>query len=302
MKPNNKLLYVHRLSNHPPALLKNIPQNINKRLTNISSNEQVFNEAIAPYQQALEESGYDFKLKFDPQPRRATRKSKARKRKITWYNPPWDSNVKTNLGRKFLLIVDKCFPKNHPLNKIFNRHTLKLSYSCMPNMKAVISSHNKNMLAQDGATAAPLQQPRTCNCRNRPECPLQGNCMQENVVYQATVATETTKQNYVGLASNFKERYRNHQTSFRHPSKRNETELSKHIWDLKDRKKSFRVKWRVLRTCKPYNNESKKCNLCLQEKYFIIFRKDLSSLNKRNELASSCRHRNRFTLKFFRIT
>ena len=158
----------------------------------ISSNEQVFNEAIAPYQQALEESGYDFKLKFDPQPRRATRKSKARKRKITWYNPPRDSNVKTNLGRKFLLIVDKCFPKNHPLNKIFNRHTLKLSYSCMPNMKAVISSHNKNMLAQDGATAAPLQQPRTCNCRNRPECPLQGNCMQENVVYQATVATETT--------------------------------------------------------------------------------------------------------------
>ena len=46
MKPNNKLLYVHRLSNHPPALLKNIPGNINKRLTEISSNEQVFNEAI----------------------------------------------------------------------------------------------------------------------------------------------------------------------------------------------------------------------------------------------------------------
>ena len=63
MKPNNKLLYVHRLSNHPPALLKNIPGNINKRLTEISSNEQVFNEAIPPYQQALEKSGYDFKLK-----------------------------------------------------------------------------------------------------------------------------------------------------------------------------------------------------------------------------------------------
>ena len=92
MKPNNKLLYVHWLSNHSPALLKNIPKNINKRLTNISSIEQVFNEAIAPYQQALEESGYDFKLKFDPEARRETRKSKAHKRKITWYNPPWDSN------------------------------------------------------------------------------------------------------------------------------------------------------------------------------------------------------------------
>ena len=112
------------------------------------------------------------------------------------------SNVKTNLGRKFLLVVDKCFPKNHPLNKIFNRHTLKLSYSCMPNMKAVISSHNKNMLPQDhGATATPLQQPRTCNCKNRSKCPLQGNCVKENVVYQATVATETTTETYVGHPS-----------------------------------------------------------------------------------------------------
>ena len=110
---------------------------------------------------------------LDPQARGATRKSKARKRKITWYNPPWDNNVKTNLGGQFLLIVDKCFPKNHPLNKIFNRHTLKLSYSCMPNMKAVITSHNKIMLAQDSATAAPSQ-PLTCNYRNKPECPLQG--------------------------------------------------------------------------------------------------------------------------------
>ena len=34
---------------------------------------------------------------------------------ITWYNPPWNCNVKTSLGKKFLHIVDKCFPKNHPL-------------------------------------------------------------------------------------------------------------------------------------------------------------------------------------------
>ena len=69
----------------------------------------------------------------------STRKSKNRKRNITWYNPPWDGKVKTNLGSKFLLIIDKCFPKDHPLNKMFNRHTLKLSFSCMPNTKVVIS-------------------------------------------------------------------------------------------------------------------------------------------------------------------
>ena len=62
MKPNNKLLYVHRQSNHPPALLKNIPLNINKRLTNISSSKEVFDAAIPPYRKALQESGYDHKL------------------------------------------------------------------------------------------------------------------------------------------------------------------------------------------------------------------------------------------------
>ena len=126
IKPNNKLLYVHRQSNHPPALLKNIPENINKRLTSISSSENVFNEAIPPYQKALDESGYTYKLTYNPQTTQAPRKRKRkRQRNITWYNPPWNSSVKTNLGRKFLNIVDKCFPKNHPLNKIFNRHTLK---------------------------------------------------------------------------------------------------------------------------------------------------------------------------------
>ena len=53
------------------------------------------------------------------------------------------NRMKTNLGRRFLNIVDRCFPKNHPLHKIFNRHTLKLSYSCRPNMKTITLSHNK---------------------------------------------------------------------------------------------------------------------------------------------------------------
>lgn len=301
MKPNNKLLYVHLQSNHPPALLKNIPQNINKRLTNISSSKEVFDEAIAPYQKAIEESGYDHKLTYNPEEKQTTRNKKNRKRNITWYNPPWDSNVKTNLGKRFLCIVDKCFPKNHPLSKIFNRHTLKLSYSCMPNMKAIIASHNKKVLSN--VTTPPTQQSdKPCNCRKKPECPLEEKCLQTNVVYQATVTTETTAESYVGLATNFKERYRNHTTSFRHTNRRNETELSKHVWTLKDAKKSFDIKWKVLRKCQPYNNISKKCNLCLHEKFIIICRKDLCSLNKRNELASSCPHRNRYVLKNFKIT
>ena len=270
IKPNNKILYVHRQSNHPPALLKNIPLNINKRLTNISSSKEVFDESIAPYQQALKESGYDHKLTYKPSPEPLPRNRRKRTRNITWYNPPFASNVKTNLGRKFLHIVDKCFPKNHPLHEIFNRHTLKLSYSCMQNVKSIISSHNKHVLSK---TNTPTQQPDTCNCRKKPDCPLEGKCLQTNVIYQATVTTETTTETYVGLATNFKERYRNHQTSFRHSKRRNETERSKYVWNLQDAKKPFRIKWKVLKKCNPYSNVSKKCNLCLHEKFTIICKK-----------------------------
>ena len=299
MKPNNKILYVHRQSNHPPTLLKNIPLNINKRLSNISSSKEVFDKSIAPYQRALEESGYDHKLTYNPLPEQATRNRRKRTRNITWYNPPFASNVKSNLGRKFLHIVDKCFPKNHPLHKIFNRHTLKLSYSCMPNMKSILLSHNKHILSK---TNTPMQQPDTCNCRKKPDCPLKGKYLQTNVIYQGTVTTETTTETYVGLATNFKECYRNHQTSFRHSKRRNETELSKHVWNLQDAKKPFQIKWKVLKRCKPYSNINNKCNLCLYEKFIIICKKELCSLNRRNELASSCPHRNRYVLQNFRVT
>ena len=44
-KPNNIPLYVHKKSNHPPNILRNIPLSINKRLTEISSDEESFQRA-----------------------------------------------------------------------------------------------------------------------------------------------------------------------------------------------------------------------------------------------------------------
>ena len=88
-----------------------------------------------------------------------------------------DSNVKINLGRKFLNIVDRCFPKNHLFHKTFNRHTLKRSYSCVSNMKSTISSHNEHVLSN---LNSPTQQSDTCNCRKKKtDCPLEGKCIQK---------------------------------------------------------------------------------------------------------------------------
>ena len=65
IKPNNTPLYVHRESNHPPSIIRNIPAAINKRLNETSSNKEDFDEAAPIYQQALNNSGYDFKLEFE---------------------------------------------------------------------------------------------------------------------------------------------------------------------------------------------------------------------------------------------
>ena len=66
MKENHSPKYVHSQSNHPPLVLKNIPLGVNKRLSKISSNKEVFDKASKPYQEALRKSGYDFKLEYEP--------------------------------------------------------------------------------------------------------------------------------------------------------------------------------------------------------------------------------------------
>ena len=181
-----------------------------------------------------------------------------------------------------------------------NKQTLKLSYSCMSNMKSIISSHNKALLS-DYQQSQTQTSNKEYNCRKEAQCPQDGKCLTQSVVYQATVTTQTSSESYVGLATNFKGRYRNHTASFRYQNKRNETELSKHIWTLKDNNKPFTIKWRIIKQCRPYNNISNKCNLCLFEKFVIICKKNLCSLRIRNELPSSCPHRNRYLLKNFVI-
>ena len=68
MKPNDTPVYVHKDSNHPRSILDNIPKSVNRRLSAIFSNQQVFEVACPPpYQAALNKSGYNYKLNFDPQ-------------------------------------------------------------------------------------------------------------------------------------------------------------------------------------------------------------------------------------------
>ena len=126
--------------------------------------------------------------------------------------------------------------------------------------------------------------------RQKNTCPLNGNCLQSSLIYHATVTRKDngTIKTYIGLTEkDFKTRYRNHTASFRHTKHRNSTELSKHIWTLKENNFNHFISWRILSSRSPYNSANKRCNFCLKEKLLIIRRPELSSLNKRNELVSS---------------
>ena len=287
MKPNNKPLYVHSSSNHPKSILKNIPLSVNKRLSSISSNEDIFKKAIPPYQEALEKSGYQHKLYFDPPCH--PKQKKTRSRNVTYFNPPFSETVKTYVGHIFLKLIDTSITSENPLRKIFNRNTIKLSYKCMPNMGQAISRHNSKLLNK----ADPQPEPG-CNCRAGVDnCPFNGQCQMDNVIYRAAVTTEDGKsESYTGLTSTtFKQRYGGHKTSLNNAKYQNKSTLSTHVWKLKSENKKFSIKWGPLDRAPNFNPSTRKCRLCLKEKWYILYKPETATLNKRTEFYTACRHR-----------
>jgi hypothetical protein len=121
--------------------------------------------------------------------------------------------------------------------------------------------------------------------------------MTKDIVYKATVTTSNpnTIMNYIGMTSTtFKERLANHNYTFEHKEHSNKTELSKYIWTLKDNKKDFNINWQILKRAISYTGGSKRCNLCLEEKFCILKENQNCLLNKRMEIISTCRHRKKF--------
>ena len=131
-------------SNHPPSILRQLPESVNKRIPTLSSHKQVFDVAVQTYQNALRHCNFSHKLEFMPHVTKQPRRN--RQRNIIWFNPPFSKNVKTNIARSFLKLVDTHLPIGHKLHKIFNRNTVKVSYSCMRNVNSVIASLNTRII------------------------------------------------------------------------------------------------------------------------------------------------------------
>ena len=183
-KPDNEILYIHKDPNHPPSILKQIPTSIEKRIFTLSSNETIFNESKEIYQKVLEKSAYRQTLKYHPANENVSSSKRNKKGNVIWFNPPFSVNVKTKVGNYFQNLIRKHFPPRHKFNKLFNRNTIKISYNRMPNIKAEIHKDNKKTLEE-----AQLNHPDTqlCNCTNKKQCPLNGQCLTESIVYQANI-------------------------------------------------------------------------------------------------------------------
>ena len=198
----------------------------NKRIWNLSCNEHEFNKAKPLYESALKSSGFNYSMKFKAPVEKAKRN---RYRRVIWFNPPYSLNLKSNIGKVFLKLVRKHFPRSHKLSKIFNLNTIKISYSSMTNVKNLIKQHNSKILNKDRGK---IQRP--CNCRIKEICPLNDKCLHQFMVYKAEVSTNITYKEYCGASEwEFKSRYNNHTQSFRHISLINDTELSKYLSTLK---------------------------------------------------------------------
>ena len=160
-----------------------------------------------------------------------------------------------------------------------------------------ISSHNKRTLADCQSDSSQSKPVKMCSCQKPAECPLGGHCLEESIIYKATVCSSTEEKCYIGATGQtFKKRFALHKASFRNPHNAVDTTLSKYIWELKGKEIPYTVRWEIVKHCSPYKCGTRKCDICLMEKFYILNSDPTTCLNRNSELLQKCRHRNKHKL------
>ena len=77
-------------------------------MSDVSNDKEHFDKAAPIYKEALKNSPFNETLNFLPSI--PTRRHGGRN--IIWFNPPFSSNVKTNVGKQFLSLLQKHFPQH----------------------------------------------------------------------------------------------------------------------------------------------------------------------------------------------
>ena len=102
-KPSDNPMQINVNSNHPPSIIRQMLSPINRRLSNLSSDEEVFLNNIQSFREELKKSGFQDEFTYvEPKiPEERNNEKRKRRLKIIWFNPPYSKNVKTNIGKIF---------------------------------------------------------------------------------------------------------------------------------------------------------------------------------------------------------
>ena len=107
---NQDLRYVNRGSNHPIQVFKHVPKGIEHRLSNNSSNREIFERSKQEYEEALKNDGYRINLEYRDREERNTQRRRNRPRKTLWFNPPYNTEVVNNLRKEFFKLLKEISP------------------------------------------------------------------------------------------------------------------------------------------------------------------------------------------------
>ena len=128
----------------------------------------------------------------------------------------------------FIILLYRDFPKSHRLDKIFNRNTVEVRYSCIQNIPKICKGHNSKIIS------ALYNQLTLRNCRVKEECPVDSKFQTMDEVYDCPVTSPEPRKIYFGMAEGkWKKRYYNHKKPFNHKQHSHETILSSYVWRLK---------------------------------------------------------------------
>ena len=84
-KPNDEPLYINNSSNHPPSILRELPNSINTRINTLSCDKGTFDTAAPECNEALRRSDFNAQLTNQP-PNAYTNTRLSRSRNVIWYN------------------------------------------------------------------------------------------------------------------------------------------------------------------------------------------------------------------------
>ena len=121
----------------------------------------------------------------------------------------------------FLNLIDKHVPQDHKFHKIFYKNNMKVSYSCMPNTKSTINSHNRKIIY--------LTNKLEHVTISKTDCPLQAKYLIENTYAKEILVQKTVNRKFIAVFTKFEARYANHKKYFNYEKHKSDTQLSNEL-------------------------------------------------------------------------